>query len=330
MSNNTDKSVQTGPGGKAKEILRFLWMEYSVLFALILLIVIASILNPRFLIPQNLINILRQVSVIGIVAMGMTVIIISGGFDLSVGSVLAMAGVIGMSAMNASGSISVGLITTIAVTLTTGAIIGLLVTKGRIAPFIATLGMMAVARSLAMFFVGGGNVVGEVEGYTQISRGELFGFRYPVYVFLAVTILVHLLLTKTRFGRYVYAIGSNEKAALLSAIKVDRVKNLVYMFGGFLVAIASVMESATLNSISSANSGNLYELDAIATCVIGGSVLGGGRGKALGTLLGVLLLGVLNNVLNLMNVSPFLQGFVKGLIVILAVLVQRRTRLLSS
>lgn len=324
-----EKTQGSGIGAKVGDALRFLWIEYSVLFALVLLMVIATILNPRFLILQNLVNILRQVSVIGIVAMGMTVVIISGGFDLSVGSVLALAGVIGMSTMNAAGSISLGLVVTVAVTLTTGAIIGLLVTKGRIAPFIATVGMMAVARSLAMFFVRGGNVVGEVEGYAQLSRGTFLGLRYPVYVFFAVTILVHLLLTKTRFGRYVYAIGSNEKAALLSAINVDRIKNAVYMFAGFLVAVASIMESATLNSISSANSGNLYELDAIATCVIGGSVLGGGRGKALGTFLGVLLLGVLNNVLNLMNVSPFLQGFVKGLIVIVAVLVQRRTRVMG-
>jgi ribose transport system permease protein len=184
--------------------------------------------------------------------------------------------------------------------------------------------MMAVARSLAMFFVRGGNVVGQVDGYTMISRGELFGLRYPIYTFVIVTIVVHVILSKTRFGRYVYAIGSNEKAALLSAINVDRIKTGVYMLGGALVAVASIMESATLNSISSANSGNLYELDAIATCVIGGSVLGGGRGRAFGTFLGVVLLGVLNNLLNLMNVSPFLQGFVKGLIVIVAVLVQRK------
>jgi ribose transport system permease protein len=321
---STEHSSADSAGSRIAKIFRFLWLEYSVLFALILLMIIATILNPRFLILQNLINILRQVSVIGIVAMGMTVIIISGGFDLSVGSVLALAGVAGMSAMNASGSIPTGILATVAVALTSGAIIGGLVTKGKIAPFIATVGMMAVARSLAMFFVRGGNVVGQVDGYTMISRGELFGLRYPIYTFVIVTIVVHVILSKTRFGRYVYAIGSNEKAALLSAINVDRIKTGVYMLGGALVAVASIMESATLNSISSANSGNLYELDAIATCVIGGSVLGGGRGRAFGTFLGVVLLGVLNNLLNLMNVSPFLQGFVKGLIVIVAVLVQRK------
>lgn len=321
---STDTPSTESARSRIAQVFRFLWLEYSVLFALILLMIIATILNPRFLILQNLINILRQVSVIGIVAMGMTVIIISGGFDLSVGSVLALAGVAGMSAMNASGSIPTGILATFAVALTSGAIIGGLVTKGKIAPFIATVGMMAVARSLAMFFVRGGNVVGQIDGYTMISRGELFGLRYPIYTFVIVTIIVHVILSKTRFGRYVYAIGSNEKAALLSAINVDRIKTGVYMLGGALVAAASIMESATLNSISSANSGNLYELDAIATCVIGGSVLGGGRGRAFGTFLGVVLLGVLNNLLNLMNVSPFLQGFVKGLIVIVAVLVQRK------
>ena len=311
--------------GGAKNVLRFLWLEYSALFALILLMAVAGVLNPRFLTFRNISNIARQVSVIGIVATGMTVVIISGGIDLSVGSVLALSAVAGMSALNASGSVLLSIATTLGVAIALGLVNGVLITKGKLAPFIATLGMMAAARSLALFFVRGGNVVGEVDTYAYLSRGVFLGFRYPVYVFLTVAILVGVLMTRTRFGRYVYATGSNEKATMLSAVNTTRVKLSVYAICSGLVAVAAIMESATLNSISSANSGHMYELDAIASVIIGGSRVEGGRGRIAGTVIGVLLLGVLNNVLNLMNVSPFLQGFVKGIIIIVAVLVQRKS-----
>jgi ribose transport system permease protein len=286
--------------------------------------IIASTLNPRFLTFRNLSNILRQVSVIGIVSMGMTVVIISGGIDLSVGSVLALSGVMGMLTLNASGSVIASVLVTVGSGAVLGGLNGLLISKGRVAPFIATLGMMAVARSLAMFTIRGSNVVGTVEAYALISRGTFLGLRYPVYFFAVVALLVWFLTTRTRFGRHIYATGSNERATLLSAVNVDRVKLGVYVLCSSLVAVGAVVESATLNSISSSNSGIQYELDAIAAVIIGGTRLEGGRGKVVGTILGVLLLGVLNNVLNLMNVSPFLQGFVKGLIIITAVFVQRR------
>lgn len=305
-------------------IMRTLWAEYSSVFAFLLLFIVASIATPRFLTLQNLINIFRQVSIIGIVAMGMTVVIISGGIDLSVGSVLALSGVAGMSVLNATMSIPLAVLATIGCGMTAGLLNGLMVTKGRVAPFIATLGMMAVARSLALFFIQGGNVVGNVHAYTLIARGEIVGLRFPIFYFVIVTIAVQVIMRRTRFGRYVYATGSNEKATLLSAINVDWVKIGVYVLAGTLVALAAIVESSTLNSISSANSGNLYELDAIATVVIGGTRLQGGKGHILGTFFGVLLLGVLNNFLNLMNVSPFLEGFVKGLIIVVAVLIQRK------
>lgn len=321
---NVARQRSTTLGDRARAVLIYLWRDYSVLIALILMVVIASVLNPRFLTFRNLANILRQVSVIGIVAMGMTLVILSGGIDLSVGSVLALSGVIGMLTLNSSDSVILGVVVTIAMGAALGGFNGLLITKGRVAPFIATLGMMAVARSLSMFIIRGGNVVGTVDGYALISRGTLFGLRYPVYFFISVSLFVWFLTTKTRFGRHLYATGSNERATRLSAVNVDRVKLGVYMLCSALVAVGAVVESATLNSISSSNSGMQYELDAIAAVIIGGTRLEGGRGKVIGTILGVLLLGVLNNVLNLMNVSPFLQGFVKGLIIITAVFVQRR------
>lgn len=307
-----------------KSRLSWLWSEYSVIIAFIIIFIGSSILNPRFLDLNNQLNILMQVSIIGIVAMGMTVVMLSGGIDLSVGSVLALAGVISVLALNASGSILVGVFTALVVGSFAGFLNGLMVAKGRIASFIATLGMMAAARSIALYIAEGGSVSGEVAGFTAIANTDLWIFDYPVIIFLIMTALVYIVMHKTRFGRYVYALGSNEKAALLSAIRVDRIKIGVYTLIGFLVGVAAIIETSRLNSISSSSSGSQYELDAIAAVIIGGTRMTGGRGKIIGTLFGVLILGILNNMMNLMNVSPYLQGFVKGLIIIIAVVFQKR------
>lgn len=281
-------------------------------------------MNDRFLLLQNQLNILMQVSTIGIIALGMTLVILSGGIDLSVGSVLAMVGVFVVMALNASESIFVAVLTALAVGAFVGFLNGLLVAKAKIAPFIATLGMMAGARSIALYTTNGGSIAGQVDGFTNISNTKVGLVSLPVIIFLTLTLCVYLLMKKTRFGRYVYAVGSNEKASLLSAIRVDRIKIGVYSLCGFLVGIAALIETSRLNSISSSSSGNLYELDAIAAVIIGGTRMTGGKGKVIGTLFGVLILGVLNNTMNLMNISPHLQGLVKGLIIIIAVIFQKR------
>lgn len=307
-----------------KSRLSWLWTEYSVIIAFIILFIGSSLLNPRFLDINNQLNILMQVSIIGIIAMGMTVVMLSGGIDLSVGSVLALAGVISVLALNASGSVLIGILTALLVGSFAGFLNGLMVAKGRIASFIATLGMMAGARSIALYIADGGSVSGEVTGFTAIANSDIWLFDVPVIIFFAMTALIFVLMHKTRFGRYVYALGSNEKAALLSAIRVDRMKIGVYTLIGTLVGVAAVIETSRLNSISSSSSGAQYELDAIAAVIIGGTRMTGGRGKIIGTLFGVLILGILNNMMNLMNVSPHLQGFVKGLIIIIAVVFQKR------
>ncbi|WP_224077128.1 ABC transporter permease [Planococcus chinensis] len=311
-------------GSTAKSRLSWLWSEYSVIIAFVIIFIASAIMNPRFLDMNNQLNILMQVSIIGIIAMGMTVVMLSGGIDLSVGSVLALAGVISVLALNASGSILVGVFTALLVGSFAGFLNGLMVAKGRIASFIATLGMMAGARSIALYIADGGSVSGEVTGFTAIANSDFWIFDVPVLIFIAMTALVFILMHKTRFGRYVYALGSNEKAALLSAIRVDRIKIGVYTLIGTLVGVAAVIETSRLNSISSSSSGAQYELDAIAAVIIGGTRMTGGRGKIIGTLFGVLILGILNNMMNLMNVSPHLQGFVKGLIIIIAVVFQKR------
>jgi ribose transport system permease protein len=307
-----------------KNRLSWLWSEYSVIIAFLIIFIVASIMSPRFLDINNQLNILMQVSIIGIVALGMTVVMLSGGIDLSVGSVLVFVGVVSVLALNATGSIFVAILTALVVGSFAGFLNGLMVAKGRIASFIATLGMMAAARSIALYIAEGGSISGEVSGFTAIANSDLWIFDFPVIIFFFMTALVYILMHKTRFGRYVYALGSNEKAALLSAIRVDRVKIGVYSLAGLLVSVAAIIETSRLNSISSSSSGVQYELDAIAAVIIGGTRMTGGRGKILGTFFGVLILGILNNMMNLMNVSPHLQGFVKGLIIIIAVVFQKR------
>jgi ribose transport system permease protein len=307
-----------------KSRLSWLWSEYSVIIAFLVIFIAAAVMNPRFLDMNNQLNILMQVSIIGIVALGMTVVMLSGGIDLSVGSVLVLVGVITVLALNATGSILVAILTALVVGSFAGFLNGLMVAKGRIASFIATLGMMAAARSIALYIAEGGSISGEVSSFTAIANSDLWIFDFPVIIFFAMTALVYILMHKTRFGRYVYALGSNEKAALLSAIRVDRVKMGVYTLVGLLVSVAAIIETSRLNSISSSSSGVQYELDAIAAVIIGGTRMTGGRGKIMGTFFGVLILGILNNMMNLMNVSPHLQGFVKGLIIIIAVVFQKR------
>ncbi|OJH20716.1 ribose ABC transporter permease [Bacillus obstructivus] len=309
---------------KASNRFSWLWTDYSVIIAFIIIFIAASIMSPRFLDINNQMNILMQVSIIGIISLGMTVVMLSGGIDLSVGSVLVLVGVISVLALNASGSIFVAILTACIVGSFAGFLNGLMVAKGRIASFIATLGMMAAARSIALYIANGGSISGKVSGFTAIANSDLWIIDYPIIIFLVMTVLVYVLMHKTRFGRYVYAIGSNEKAATLSAIRVDRVKLAVYSLAGLLVSVAAIIETSRLNSISSSSSGVSYELDAIAAVIIGGTRMTGGKGKIIGTFFGVLILGILNNMMNLMNVSPHLQGFVKGLIIIVAVVFQKR------
>ncbi|UFJ40817.1 ABC transporter permease [Brevibacillus humidisoli] len=320
MMNQTEVKVTRKMGGKVS----WIWAEYSVAVAFLVIVILAALADSSFLTYTNLTNILRQVSIIGIISLGMTVVMLSGGIDLSVGAVLAFVGGVALLALNGTESVLLALVTALLCGALIGFLNGVMITKGKIASFIATLGVMAGARSLILYIADGGSISGEVETYTMIANEDVLGISYPIIIFLAATLLVYLLMHKTRFGRYVYAIGSNERAALLSAIRVDRVKIGVYMLCSSFVALAAVVESSRLNSISSASSGLAYELDAIAAVIIGGTRMSGGRGKVIGTFFGVLILGILNNMMNLLNVSPYLQGLVKGLIIIIAVLLQKK------
>lgn len=297
----------------------------SVILAFAFIVILSSILAPdSFLTQSNIVNILRQVSIVGTISLGMTMIIISGGIDLSVGSALVIVGAAGIFVMNRTGSIALGIGTAFGTGLAIGLVNGLIITKGRVTPFIATLGVMATCRSLALYLLNGGGISANIKSYEAISNGKLFGVSLPVYYFIVLAAVMFVFSRKTRLGRYMYALGSNERATHLSAINVPLVKTLTYMLGGLMVAFASIIETSRLNSVSAASSGVNYELDAIAAVIIGGTRMSGGRGSVLGTFFGVLILGILNNMLTLMGVSPFLGGTVKGLIIIISVLVQRK------
>lgn len=355
--------------------------------ALLLLIAYTGWREPAFLRLENILNILQQWSFIGIVAVGMTLVIILGGIDLSVGALAALAGGLGIWLMNtvisaamiidevsqaaeigieapygtirlwlAQAATSLGLtgseawgltiaiFTTLSVGLLAGLLNGTLITKGRLAPFIATLGTLAAFRSLALALADGGEFRSDSATlFKMLGTGGIaipgtnvapptapapipLLLPYPVIAFIVIAIIGHVLLRMTRYGRYVVAIGCNERAAVYSAINVDRVKLLTYTLIGVCTAVAAIMVSSRMNSVSSAQTGQLWELDAIAAVVIGGTRMRGGAGSVIGTVIGVLFLGVVGNMLNLLDVSPYLQGLVKGLIIIAAVLLQRSDR----
>jgi ribose transport system permease protein len=306
-------------------------MDYSrlaPLMALAILFTISAVSSPYFLKIQNLHNILRQVSYTGIIALGMTFVIIGGGIDLSVGSLAALAGGVAILAMNAVGTntgILVAAIVALAVGIAGGAFNGLLITKFKIASFVVTLGTMTIFRSLTLFFIDAGEYRSAVYDFRLIGSGKFLGIFIPVWLFLGLAAILQIVLTNTRFGRYVLAVGSNERVARYSAIKVNGIRFLTYGIIGATVGVTAFLFGSRLNAVSSSNMGLYYELDAIAAVVIGGTSMSGGAGTVLGTVLGAIILGIINNMLNMLGVSPYLQGTVKGLVIIFAVLLQYKS-----
>jgi ribose transport system permease protein len=286
-------------------------------------------LTPHFLTVSNLLNIAEQAAIIAIVAVGMTFVIITAGIDLSVGSVLAFAGVVMASALQQGVPLPLALATALGTGLACGLVNGLLITVGRLPPFIATLGMMSVARGTALMFTEGRPISGFSGGFRSLATGEVLRVPVPVVIMVAVYVVAHFVLTRTKLGRYTYAIGGNEEAALLSGVNVKLYKASVYGLAGMLSGLAAILLTARLNSAQPI-AGMMYELDAIAATVIGGTSLLGGEGTVFGTLVGALIMAVLRNGLNLLGVSSFIQQVVIGSVIIVAVLIdmglKRRAR----
>ncbi|MEC2055227.1 ribose ABC transporter permease [Peribacillus psychrosaccharolyticus] len=301
------------------------WQKFGPLFALILLFAIITVLNPSFLTPLNIMNLLRQISINALIAFGMTFIILTGGIDLSVGSILALSSAL-MAGMMVSGMDPIlAIIVGVLLGTIMGVINGLLITKGKMAPFIATLASMTIFRGLTLVYTEGKPItgLGDSLGFQLLGRGYFFGIPVPAVTMILAFFMLWFLLHKTAFGRKTYAIGGNEKASRISGIKVDRVKIMIYGLAGTAAALAGAILTSRLNS-AQPTAGQSYEMDAIAAVVLGGTSLSGGKGRMFGTLIGVLIIGTLNNGLNLLGVSSFYQQVVKGIVIIVAVLLDRK------
>lgn len=299
-------------------------LKYNIIFVLLILCVFLSLYTDRFLNQENLINITRQVSINGILAIGMTVVILTGGIDLSVGSLVAFAGVLTAGLLRNQG-LPIWQVVPIALAagMLLGSVNGYFVAYWRAAPFVVTLAMMTTTRGMTFVYSNGRPISPLPPEFLFLGKGSLMGIPIPVLIFLATFIIGWLMLRYFRIGRYIYAVGGNETAALVSGINTKRVKLFAYAFSGLLCGLAAVILTARV-SAGLPQAGQSYELDAIAATVIGGTSLSGGRGRLWGTLVGALLLGVVNNGLDLMAVSSFYQQIVKGLIILGAILMDSK------
>ena len=308
--------------GEARAPRRRAWLgERPELFSLLGLVVLAvamTLLSDRFLSWENFGNIGRQVSINVIIATGMTLVIITGGIDLSVGAVMTLAMTFGAGAMLAGVPVPLAVGLALITGVACGAINGVLVAYARLPAIIVTLAMMEVPRGIALLYTGGYPLSNLPASFSPLGRGAILGLHVPTIVMIAAVVAGHSFLTRFVAGRAFYALGGNEEAARLSGLPVSRYKLLAYALSGFTAALAGVLLSSRLMS-GQPNAGIGFELDAIAAVVLGGAAIMGGRGSIVGTLIGALILGVLNNGLNLMDVSPYTQKIMKGAIILLAV-----------
>lgn len=307
--------------------MTWLMSKFGIYIAFFALCTFFSVFSPVFLTTKNMINLVRQVAFNAILSMGMTMVIITGGIDLSVGSVLALTSVVTASFVKVSAPV-LPVYAAILVGLGIGAMCGLfngiVVSKGKLAPFIVTMVMMTAARGAAQLYTKGRPVSGLAETLTFLGTGSLMGLPVPVWILSVVVIVTYFILNWTKLGRYIYAVGGNEQAARASGIKVDRVKIFVYMYSGIMAALVGIVMMARLNSASPIL-GEGYETDAIAASVIGGTSMTGGRGKVFSVLIGALIIGTISNGLDILNVSSYWQQIIKAAIILIAVLMDKRS-----
>jgi ribose transport system permease protein len=307
--------------------------RFQSIIALLVLCIILGILTDKFFTAANGLNVLRQVAVNICIATGMTLIVLTGGIDLSVGSVLALCGAVsagllknGVQFPSADLYIGFTILGAMLAAIIIGSLIGLFngfaITSFKVPPFVATLAMLTIARGFTMLYTAGHPISNLGESFAYIGTGSLLGIPVPVWIAALVVLLATFITQKTKLGRYIYAIGGNETAARLSGIRINKVKLIVYSIGAALAALGGVIVTSRLDS-AQPNAGISYELDAIAAVVIGGTSLNGGKGTVLGTVTGAVIIGVLNNGLVLLNVSPFWQQVVKGGVILLAVIIDK-------
>jgi putative xylitol transport system permease protein len=324
--------VAKGQQAAASEVFKRIARDYGIYLAFIILVVALSFANKYFLTQSNISNVLLQTSINGVLAFGMTFVIITGGIDLSVGSVLALAGIVSASFATTSPQatvaggpypVFVALIVGVLIGAASGGVIGWIVARFNVPAFVATLGMLSAARGLTLIYAGGRPVPALTHEYRWIGNGSLFGVPAPVVLFAAAFLLSWFFLARTRFGRYVYAVGGNARAAKTSGINVVGVRFAVYVISGGLAGVAGMLLAArTGSALTQAGIG--YELDAIAAVVIGGISLSGGVGRMTGALIGALIIGVMNNGLDLMGIESYYQQVLKGMLIVGAVMLDQR------
>ncbi len=302
--------------------------ESKPFLALAALLLVCMVSNEYFRSPQNLVNITRQVSCTGIVALGMTFVIIGGGIDLSVGSLLALAGVSGVMLMGRIADPTVAVFAAFAATLVIGilggVVNGAIITLGKVPSFIATLGTLSIYRSLSLYMADAGTVSSSNDLFRSLGSAAFLGLPLPAWVFFGLAVVFGVILRQTSLGRHICATGANPKAAEYAAIRTNVIRFVTYAIAGFTAGVSAFLFSTRLNSISSTDAGLSYELDAIAAAIIGGTAMNGGRGSIAGTVAGVFILGIISNALDMWGAPVNLQGLVKGSIIIIAVLIQRQ------
>ncbi|MEH7299708.1 ABC transporter permease [Neobacillus drentensis] len=297
--------------------------KYRVLLIFIILCGIAGALSDVFFTMSNVMNVLRQVSIIAIIASGMTLVILIAGIDLSVGAVMAFSGAILAGALTAGWPLALALLAALGVGLLFGLFNGFITARFGVPSFIATLAIMVIARGMTLVYTKGYPLVVSNDAYRYIGSGRFFGVPIPIIIMFVVFGFMYWMLKYTSFGRYIFAIGGNEETAILAGINVRAIKIAVFGISGLLSALSAIIYTSRLMS-AQPTAGTGIELDAIAAVIIGGTSLAGGKGGVTGTLIGALIMGVLDNVLNLMNVSPFYQSIAKGLVILIAVLVDSK------
>ncbi|MBB3443560.1 ABC transporter permease [Rhizobium sp. BK379] len=329
MSVSENKST----GGWFKtEQRRLIMQEYGIFLAFLILVIILSFSNEFFLTGGNISNVLLQTSINGVLAIGMTFVILTRGIDLSVGSVVALAGIVSASFATTSATagvigspypVAVGLLVGVFVGIICGSISGVIVSRFSVPAFVATLGMLSAARGMTLIYGGGRPVPALTPAFRWIGTGDVFGVPAPVIVLAVVFAVSWWILNRTRFGRYIYAVGGNPHAAKTSGINTDRIRFTVYVISGGLAGLAGILLSARTGS-GLPQAGVAYELDAIAAVVIGGTSLSGGVGRVTGTLIGALIIGVMNNGLDLMGIQSYYQQVLKGALIVGAVMLDQK------
>ncbi|NWA63716.1 ribose ABC transporter permease [Pantoea sp. B9002] len=320
MTQSTTQST-TAPSA----LLKFNLRDAGTLIGLIIIVVTFSFLSPVFFTVPNLLNILQQSSINALIALGMTLVIISGGIDLSVGPTAALSAVLGATMMVAGVPVPVAIMATLGIGALCGVFSGSLIAYAGLQPFIVTLGGLSLFRAIALIYTGGNPVFGIPMEFRSIINSAVFGVPTPIVIVAVIALVLWVVMNKTPLGEYILAVGGNEEAARVAGVPVKRTKVTVYIISGTLASLASLILIGRLGA-AEPTIGNLWELDAIAAAAIGGASLMGGKGSIVGTLIGAIILGALRNGLTLLNIQAFYQLLATGLIIIIAMLIDRATR----